>query len=447
MNRFLRRLIIAVYLLSPLLPLSVLLHDLGRPLPLEHLIAISAAIFAFCGFCYQFVSSSRLKKLLRIFGHDSLYRFHRLAPLGLLLLVTVHAGLIEKFLPRENETMNFLGDSAVSLYAGLAVFSLLFLGADLLQRQPIIRRLRSAVTGAFPLRHEQILLVHNLSIVAAAAMLLHVLWLPLACLWRFKMLMASIFGLAISHYFYHKLWRKAYLRRHPYVIQAIEPEADNIWTLHLVPARGKVFSFAAGQYLYLTPQESGIKAEEHPFSISSSPGGQEGLQVTVKASGDFTSTVGSIPAGSRALIDGPYGDFTLEAAAPGRRLVFLAGGIGITPFFSMLAELQKTDPDREVVLIWNVKTKQDLIRIENIEELLSAMPNFSFVAVLSRDTSWEGPKGRISAELLGDILGDSLRDSADYFICGPPSMIASCESILRNLEISARHIHVERFAI
>jgi len=450
MTRFLRWILAALYLLIPALPITVFLRaDLGRPVGLFHAVAIGAGISAYCWFCFQFISSARIKIVHRIVGTVPLYRFHRLAPFGIFFLVLVHTSLIEKFLPKEDPVMAFFGGGAISTYIGIAVFSIIFMGADFLDRLSIFQGLKKMMAGILPLRYEKILFIHNFAILAAGLMLIHVMLLPLPGLLAFKLLMAGIFSFALCHYFYHKQWRTAYLRRHPYIVRSIAAEADNIWTLGLVPAIGRPLTFKAGQYIYLKPLSSRVRAEEHPFSISSAPGEKDSLRVTIKASGDFTSTIGDIRPGDRVLVDGPYGNFTLKTIAHDNQLVFLAGGIGITPFLSMLRNLRRTDPSRKVMLIWNARTRRDLIQQREMEEMLRDMPNFIYAPVLSRDAEWEGRKGRIDVDLLRQVLGDDpgTLAAADFFICGPPPMIASCEAALLKLGIAAARIHSERFAV
>jgi predicted ferric reductase len=451
MGQFLRWIFITFYLLSPSLPVTVFfLAKPERPIGLLHAVAIAAGITAFCWFCYQFISSARVKIIHKTIGTETLYRFHRLAPLGIFLLVFIHANLMKKFLPKEDGLMDFFGSSAIYIYIGIAIFSLIFMGGEVLDRVGFFQHFKKIVTRVLPpIRYERIRFIHNVAIVAAVMMLIHVLLLPLPGLIAFKLLMSLIFCIALIHYLYHKRWRTAYLRRHPYVIRTIEAEADNIWTLQLVPASGHLLSFKAGQYIYLMPLSSYVKAEEHPFSISSAPGERDSLTVTIKASGDFTSTIGDIRPGDRAMVDGPYGNFTLMASAMHHQLVFLAGGIGITPFLSMLRSLRQTAPSREVILIWNVRTRRDLIQQEVIEVLLRDMPKFTFVPVLSRDCNWGGREGRIDTSLLLQVLGSDpgTWTATDFFICGPPSMIDSCKTALNKLGIVESHIHSERFAV
>ena len=115
----------------------------------------------------------------------------------------------------------------------------------------------------------------------------------------------------------------------------------------------------------------------------------------------------------------------------------------------MLLDLRQRTPFREVVLIWNVKKRGDLVRMEEVEGLLQDMPNLAVEPVLSRDPDCDGRKGRIDARLLREVLGENQEKqiTTDFLICGPPAMISSCEAFLRDLGVSPARIHTERFTV
>ena len=126
-------------------------------------------------------------------------------------------------------------------------------------------------------------------------------------------------------------------------------------------------------------------------------------------------------------------------------LVFLAGGIGITPFISMLRYIRDKQLDRRVVLIWGNKTENDIAFREELDQMVAEMPRLEVVHVMSRQADWPGEKGYVTADLLRRIIGDVERPQV--FICGPPVMRDKVVQALREVGVSKQRIHYERFAL
>ena len=131
------------------------------------------------------------------------------------------------------------------------------------------------------------------------------------------------------------LWDRIQVRRHPVQVAEVVQETRDTWSVHF---KAKNQDYKPGQFLMLSMLRDGHLVEPHPFTISSSPT-REDLSVSVKAVGDFTATIKDTSTADQAYIGAPYGTFSfLNYDAP--NLVFIAGGIGITPFMSMLRYMQ-----------------------------------------------------------------------------------------------------------
>ena len=126
-------------------------------------------------------------------------------------------------------------------------------------------------------------------------------------------------------------------------------------------------------------------------------------------------------------------------------LVFIAGGIGITPFLSMLRYLRDTEANRQVLLIWGNKTEADIVCRHEIETMDAAMSSLQVVHVMSSQDDWPGEKGYVTSQLLGKYL-DGV-ESPQVFLCGPPVMMDKVIPSLLSLGISKQRIHDERFAL
>ncbi|HAA43993.1 MAG: oxidoreductase FAD-binding domain-containing protein [Halomonas sp. 54_146] len=136
-------------------------------------------------------------------------------------------------------------------------------------------------------------------------------------------------------------WRKGFAprRRFPYRIEALTPLARGVVELALRP-EGDGICFKAGQFVYLTPLDESLSAgcnEEHPYTIASAPSDTR-LRIGIKDLGDASHALQAVPLGSRVLVEGPYGEF-FGRRFPERDMLWLGGGIGITPFVGGAREL------------------------------------------------------------------------------------------------------------
>src|SRR3989344_9111874 len=99
------------------------------------------------------------------------------------------------------------------------------------------------------------------------------------------------------------------------------------------------FKIAAGQFIIVRFLAKNFFWQAHPFSLSCAPNG-EYLRLTIKQSGDFTRSLENLPVNTKALIDGPHGVFTARFARR-KKFLFIAGGVGITPVFSLIEDLAR----------------------------------------------------------------------------------------------------------
>ena len=128
-----------------------------------------------------------------------------------------------------------------------------------------------------------------------------------------------------------------------------------------------------------------------------------------------------------------------------QKLVFIAGGIGITPFISMLQAIYEQKLDKKVTLFWGNKTEKDIVFKGKIDRMASELPGLKIVHVLSRQDDWKGEKGRINKDILEKHLNGSIE--GEFFICGPPKMMEDVKKDLKSLEVHGKRIHMERFAL
>lgn len=397
------------------LPFGAYLYSAGR------LLALVGFILAF----FQFVLSSKIRWLERDIGLDRLFSIHKTSGLIGLTFVLLHPiplflsdviyGVIPAFTP-----LKFVGLVSLLIFV-IAVGS-------------------AILYGRLHLKYETWKRIHWASYVALPLGFIHSLLLgsdlarpPLRACW---LILAGLYGVIWAH----KLWRWVRVRKHPYRVVKVVQETHDTWSLHF---EGPRVDYKPGQFLIIWLVRDGQTSEPHPFTISSSPTSDR-LSISVKSVGDFTARVGDTRLSDRAYVDAPYGVFSF-LNHNGSDLVFIAGGIGITPFVSMLRYMRDERLVRNVLLIWGNKTERDIAFRDELAEMIAEMPSLRVVHVMSNQDDWPGERGYVDTVLLQRYM-EGVEDP-QVFVCGPPMMMALVIKALLDLGVSKRRIHYERFAL
>lgn len=286
--------------------------------------------------------------------------------------------------------------------------------------------------------------LHLLSAPALLLALLHTLMLS-SVAWVWWLLSALAF-MAIA-------WRKGlspWLARKPYVVAAVDVLARDVVELCLRP-RGKGICWRAGQFVYLTPMDRSLAAgyrEEHPYTIASasSSGGDE-LRIGIKAVGDATRALVNIQPGAEVRIEGPYGAFfdspgletpRSESPASQPKQLWLAGGIGITPFVSGARDKMATaDPGPDVCLFYLANRLERAYYLDELVRIAEACGSFAVHA------HYMSENGVITRDYLAQHCADFAE--REVYLCGPPGMITHLHTLLRHAGVPAKRIHTEAF--
>lgn len=160
--------------------------------------------------------------------------------------------------------------------------------------------------------------------------------------------------------------------------------------------------------------------------------------------GDWSQRVQTVEAGTRVFVDGPHGVFSMDMTqAPGYGL--LAGGVGVTPMYSMIVTMLQRGDVRPVFLFDANADWDSVIFRDELAELADTMPNLHVIHVLDRPpTGWTGETGRITPELLLRHPPNQYR-RFEYLICGPTLMMDAMEEALSTIGVPDSHIDTERF--
>jgi ferredoxin-NADP reductase len=224
----------------------------------------------------------------------------------------------------------------------------------------------------------------------------------------------------------------------------------------LVAERTMAFRFAkpgdwtyrAGQFIDITlldPPETDAEGNTRGFSISSAPSEQVIMITTRLRDTAFKRVLQTMPLGTAVKIEGPFGDLRLHHAT--RPAVVLTGGIGITPFRSILLEAIRTGGLRyRVVVIYANRRPEDAPFLDELRELAMQEPNLTLVPTmtgLGAADDWKGERGHIDASMLGRHL-DGVVDPI-YYLTGPPGMVNGLRTMLVEARVDEDDIRTEEF--
>jgi len=205
--------------------------------------------------------------------------------------------------------------------------------------------------------------------------------------------------------------------------------------------------FSAGQYLSIT-LNIGSSVITRPYSLSSSP--KESLigeyMLTVKRTGGGLASnyiLDSWQVGTKVMASAPLGDFTYEPLRDAKQIIGLAGGSGITPFYSLAKAIADGDEDACLTLLYGSCTKADAIFQAEFEALAASCDRFRVINVLSEEPAEGCEQGFLTAELIRKYAPES----GDYsiFICGPQAMYNFVDKEIATLGLRKKFIRHELF--
>lgn len=222
-----------------------------------------------------------------------------------------------------------------------------------------------------------------------------------------------------------------------------EDVARGTVVIHLKRPEG--FTFKAGQAVYVTlPQlkEPDEKGRMRTFSIASAPEEPDLVIATRLSDSAFKRSLSTLPVGSAVEIEGPYGDLTVHDDAP-RPVVFVAGGMGITPFRSMLRDTAKQTRVPSLYLFYSNRSAEDAVFLSELEQIAREKPSFKLVATMTDAPDWQGERGYITREMIERYVGNVA--SPAFYLAGPPAMVGAMVSLLTNAGVKPDCIHAEEF--
>jgi predicted ferric reductase len=424
-----------IYTLLLILPLLVAYaaeRPPGRGFWIEFGVALGFVGMAMMGL--QFVLTARFRKIAPPFGTDTLLQFHRQIGILALLFILAHPAILfiadRRYLVFLDPSVNL----ARTLSLGFATIALVAIVVLSLWRK------------GFGLSYEWWRLTHGiLALLVVMIGLAHILMVGhyVEALWK-QALWTAVTVVPMYLLVHVRVVRPWIMSRKPWRVTEVKHEAGRVWTLVVEPDGHAGKRFRAGQFMWLTLQNTPWSLQQHPFSISSSEANPERLEFTIKELGDFTSTAKDTPSGARAFLEGPFGRFILDEQFGGG-LVFIAGGIGVTPMMSILRTLRDRGDQRPLILIYGNNRREKIAFRDELDEMRKQM-NLKLIYVLEEaPEQWEGEVGWITAELLDRHLPGDNRSDWHYYICGPDPMMDIAEAALMARNVPLWNVYTERF--
>ncbi len=209
----------------------------------------------------------------------------------------------------------------------------------------------------------------------------------------------------------------------------------------------KEISFKPGQHFFITlinPPHTDKKGNQRHFSIVNSPNEKGILTMTTRIRDSaFKRSLFEIPVGTEVEIGIINGSFILpdDKSQP---IVFIAGGIGITPFISMLRYINEENFDYKITLLYSNRDRESTAFLEELENIAKNNPKFKLILTMTDDSKWQGEKRRINTQFIEEYFSEP--KSCFYLIAGPPAMVKAMHDVLSEVGVEQKNIKTEDFS-
>ncbi|GAA3718063.1 FAD-dependent oxidoreductase [Oceanisphaera sediminis] len=210
------------------------------------------------------------------------------------------------------------------------------------------------------------------------------------------------------------------------------------------------FGFKAGQcarLLLVDPPETDEEGNGRILSLASTPAESELMVATRIRDSAFKRVISALEPGADVTLKGPYGDFTLPVDVT-RELVFITGGIGITPVRSMLLQAVAEHKGRKMTLFYANRRPEDAAFLDELTQVCADDPGCTLVATMSQAEQsaqhWQGERGYVDRAMLARYLTDLTRPV--YYLDGPPGLVVAMKTMLVDAGVAEDQLRTEEFA-
>jgi glycine betaine catabolism B len=231
------------------------------------------------------------------------------------------------------------------------------------------------------------------------------------------------------------------------LIESVKMELPDTKTLHIKWPEGYECDFKTGQFIVTWwPDTPNYKRS---YSLSSCALDKGFYEVTIKREGKMgTRMVDWAKAGDKVMVLPPAGRFLPVFDPPGKHLICIAGGSGITPFRGFAREATRLKHNTRITILYSVRTTADIIFNDEFRALEQENPNFKFVVTCTRLTDldpWTGRRGRITPDFIKEIVGNDGANTV-FYACGPNALVDAAEQlVLKELALPKEQLRLEKW--
>lgn len=215
-----------------------------------------------------------------------------------------------------------------------------------------------------------------------------------------------------------------------------------------IDLKGEVIEFKPGQFFFITlpniPYPDPKNGRRH-FSIVNSPDEKGILEFAtrIREESAFKKYLYELPLNSEVEV-GPFSGKFVLPEDPTKDYVFIAGGIGITPFISMLRYIQAEKLPHRITLIYSNRDQRSTAFLEELQKMERNNPNLKLVLTMTEDPDWKGENSMINKSLIEKYLNP--QTSYTFYIAGPPPMVTAVDEVLKQAGVVQEAIIKENFA-
>lgn len=374
---------------------------------------------------FTILLSTRLKWVEKIFnGLDKAYGFHQILGSISFLFILHHPILLAiQSLPQVQLVMLYLLPSSDLAYSlgvfGLYLMIVSFLFMTFIKLPYHLWKLTHKLLGLGFLLGG----VHALFITSDISN-----FLPLR-LW-----ITGFLALGISSLLYRILLYTLFGPKYNYSVEKVE-RGIGVVTVYLKPKAKEKLDFKPGQFAYVSFRNKITGSESHPFSIASGPK-EKFLKLSAKIVGDYTLKLTQLREGDKVLLYGPYGKFTMNRFNY-KNCLWIAGGIGVTPFLSMLSSEAYQCSNNSICFYYTYGKKDEGNFVDEINTLITRAPNVKFYDWCSRE------KSRLDLKEIMSKINIRVLDA--IFMCGPSPMMEGFKKQFLQAGIPEQKIIYENF--
>jgi len=209
----------------------------------------------------------------------------------------------------------------------------------------------------------------------------------------------------------------------------------------------KPVNFLPGQFALISLISAPYKDAKGPeryFSIVNPPAKNNEISIATRLRDTaFKKSLAQMPIDAPIEVKMIGGSFTFPENEE-RPIIFITGGIGITPFMSMLRHANENNLPNRITLFYFNRNQQSAVFIEELKQLKEENENFNLILIMTEDNNWQGEKEIVSPELIKKYLSEFVNNV--YMIAGPPQMVQEVVGVLTDMGIVSENIITENFA-